>query len=167
MLRIAGNIVAASLAIAVIGGSSMAYAAAQPSRSARHGAEKLVLMGTSTKSATVSVIATGLINDGGVTRLTSNQSEVRLGSGTFRLSSKTGPAKNRFNAATCVTTITGGGTYTLSHGTGKYAHITGSGHFVTSGQSVFPRKAGGACSISHPLAVQVIITLRGPVTLGS
>jgi hypothetical protein len=170
MFRNAARFLAALIAAATVTVASIAVASAGPARSSRHGPEHLVFMDASTKSSLFSVIATGLFTDGGTINIES-PAEVRLGSGTFRLHTKVGPGKYKLNRATCMITITGRGTYTLSHGTGRYAGITGSGQLVTSGRQVFPRKADGTCSVTsvsptpHPLAFQAIVTLNGPVTL--
>jgi hypothetical protein len=166
MVRIAARLLAAFLAAVAIGGTGMAVASAGPAGSSRHGTEEFVLMDSSTRSLVFSVIATGLFTDGGAINIDSAKGEAKLGAGTFRVHTKTGPARQKLNSATCLRTITARGTYTLSDGTGRYAGISGSGRFITSGRIVFPRTAHGTCASSHPLAFQGIITLHGPVTLG-
>jgi hypothetical protein len=165
MLRHAARLLAAVLAAATAGGASLAVAASQPAGVARHGTEELVLMGTSPRSVTLSVIATGLFTDGGVISLSSGKA--RLGAGAFRIHTKTQPERDKLSRRTCLQTITARGSYTMNHGSGKYTRISGSGRFVLRHLAVYSRNANGECALSHPIATQFIITLRGAVTLGS
>ncbi len=165
MFRTAVAVMTALVAAATAGGANAAAASGALAHSSRHGAERLVFVGTSTKSGVFSVIATGLFTDGGTVNIFSPKPELRLGAGTLRFRDKEGPGKIRFDRATCLLTITGHGTYKLSHGTGKYVRFTGAGRFTTTGRAVYPRKANGTCASSHPLAFQGIITLTGTVSV--
>lgn len=164
MFRTAAAVLTVLVAAATAGGANAAAASGAPAHASRHGAERLVFVGTSTKPGLFSVIATGLFTDGGTINIFSPEPDLRLGSGTFKFHDKDGPGKSELNRATCLRTITGRGTYRLSHGTGKYAGFTGSGRFTTIGRAVYPRKANGTCASSHPLAFQGITTLTGTVT---
>jgi hypothetical protein len=56
--------------------------------------------------------------------------------------------------------------YKISHGTGKYGGISGSGHATVSDLEIAARNSRGACSLAKtPLAQQVIAYGQGPVTL--
>jgi hypothetical protein len=167
MFRTAAAVLGALVAAMTVGGASVAAASGAPAQSSRHGAERFVFVGTSTKSGLFSVIATGLFTDGGIVNIFSLKPEIRLGAGTIRFRDIDRPGKAKLNRATCLLTIAGHGTYRLSHGTGKYVGISGSGRFTTIGRLVYPRKANGKCASSqHPLAFQGIITLTGSVTEG-
>jgi hypothetical protein len=164
MFRTAAAVLTALAAALTAGSASVAAAAGAPSHSSRHGAERLVFAGTSTKSGLFSVIATGMFTDGGTVSIFSPKPVIRLGAGTLRLRAKDGPGKRRLDRATCLLTISGRGTYRLAGGTGKYAGLSGSGRFVTTGRAVYPRKTNGTCASAHPLAFQGTVTLTGSVT---
>lgn len=164
MFRIAAAVLTAFVALVTVGGASVAVASGTTAHSSRHGAERIVIVGTSTRSGPFSVIATGFFTDGGTVNIFSANPAIKLGAGTIRLATKAGPAKFRFNRTTCLATIAGRGTYRISHGTGKYARLSGSGRFSTIGRDVFPHKSNGTCASSHPLAFQAIVTLTGSVS---
>lgn len=167
MFRIAAAVVTALVAAATVGSANVTAASGASAYSNRHGAERLVFMGPSTKSGLFSVIATGFFTDGGTVNIFSPKPEIRLGAGTLRFTENVTPGKVKLNHATCLLTIAARGTYRLSHGTGKYARLRGSGRFTTTGRLVYPRKANGSCASSRrPLAFQGIITLTGSVTEG-
>ena len=54
----------------------------------------------------------------------------------------------------------------LSHDTGKYAGISGSGRSTIVIREVNARNANGTCSASRALAYQGVITSSGPGQLG-
>lgn len=164
MFRTAVAVLTALIASATVSGASVAAASGATSHSSRHGPERFALVGTSTKSGLFSVIATGLFTDGGTVNIFASRPTIKLGAGTLRFHDVDRPGKVTFNKATCLETITGRGTYKLSHGTGKYAGISGSGRFVTVGHAVFRHKPSGTCATSRPLAFQGTITLTGSVT---
>lgn len=167
MFRTPAWLLAVLVTVALIGGTTITAASASPARSSRQGTEHLVLMDTSTRSLVFSVLATGVFTDGGTINADTagNQARIRLGSGTIELRTRDGSARYHFSRATCLQTLTGRGTYTLSHGTGRYAGIRGSGKFTTSRRSVLRRRPDGTCARSRPLAAQSIVTLHGPVTI--
>ena len=65
----------------------------------------------------------------------------------------------KFDRRTCTFTFTETGTYSLTHGTGAYAHVTGYGHY-----KVFA--VGTGCDPSKP-PTSFILTIQahGPITL--
>jgi hypothetical protein len=172
MLRTAARLATAVLSVAAISGTSIAAAAPPQQQSAKQGAEHLVIMGISARSGALSVIATGLFTDGGTASLLPPEPYLvlKLGAGSIRLTAR-GAAKFKLDRATCLVTISGHNTYTLGHGTGKYAGIRGSGRFTITGSQVIRRKAGGACEserpTSHLKAEQLIIALTGSATFRS
>lgn len=164
MFRSAATLVTALAAALTIGGTTASAAPAGPARAPGHSTEHFVFMGTSTKTGVFSVISTGLFTDGGTINIFSPAPQIRLSGGDLRFRDHDRPPRYTFSKATCLLTITGRGTYNLSHGTGKYRNITGSGSFTTRGRILYPRKPSGTCARSHPVAFQAIVTLNGPVT---
>jgi hypothetical protein len=156
---------AAALAVAVIAGSAAAGAATSQAARTRHGTEHIVIMGVSTTSSVDSVIATGAFTAGGSINLASAAGKVTLDGGALVLVPTFGPSRNRLNPDTCLMTITGRGTYTMGHGTGRYRGMSGSGRFTTSFRQVDARMANGKCSATRAVAFQGVITASGPVTL--
>jgi hypothetical protein len=83
--------------------------------------------------------------------------------GSFVIKHKVTRTRQHFSTTNCAGKIRQSGRYKLSDGTGKYAGISGSGHFVSRVLLVARHTAKG-CSPA-PVAVQVIIRAHGPVTL--
>jgi len=161
LLGLPAVVLAATVAVA-----GAAAAATTQAGSARPGTEHIVVMGASTSSSVDSVIATGAFTAGGSINLGANTGKVTLGGGTLTLVPSFGPSRHRFDAATCLLTISGRGTYTLGRGTGQYAGIRASGRFTISIRQVNARLADGKCSATRALAYQGVITGSGPVTFG-
>ncbi len=170
MRRAPAKLIAIIVAVIAASGTGIAAASAQaPAAASRHGAEHFTIILTSTRSGVTSVIATGLFTDGGTLNLFSRgpSAEMKLGNGTIRLTpgSHRGPS-SKTNPATCLTTTTERGTYKLSHGTGRYTGIRGSGHFAIIDRVLSHHKRGGACVTTRPpIAVQAILTFSGSATL--
>jgi hypothetical protein len=145
MLRAPAKVIAAAVTAAAIGGVTITAASAHVSTwAARHGREHFTVMAalarTGDANIDASIIGTGLFTDGG----------------TIDIKQVT---------STCLTTQTGSGTYKLSHGTGKYAGISGSGHFTTTVHFVSARNRDGGCSPNRELAYQAVATLTGTAAL--
>jgi hypothetical protein len=83
--------------------------------------------------------------------------------GSFRIVHKVTHDRQHFRVRTCSGTEHQRGVYTISDGTGKYAGISGSGHFKFRLLIVADHTSHG-CS-HRPVAVQVVIRAHGPVTL--
>jgi hypothetical protein len=83
--------------------------------------------------------------------------------GSFRIVHKVTHDRQHFRVRTCSGTEHQRGVYTISDGTGKYAGISGSGHFKFRLLIVAGHTSHG-CS-HRPVAVQVVIRAHGPVTL--
>jgi len=173
MRRAPAKLVAIVLAAVAVSGTGIAVASAQPSAPASHrGAEHFTLMFTSTRtgdgSISASIIASGLFTDGGTINLPSvgHSAEMKLGAGTIRLTTTAGGGGPGRNRATCLTTLSGHGTYKLSRGTGKYVGIRGTGRFTATDRSVARRKHNGSCAFNRtPLAVEGIANFSGSATL--
>lgn len=163
-LRRAALPLAGMLAATVLGSAGLAAAADGHSAPSRRATEHIVIMGTAAKSSVDSVIAVGGFTAGGSINLAAGTGKVSAPGGTFRLTPKFGPSKQQFNKTTCLLTISGKGTYTLGHGTGRFAGVTGSGRFVIADRQV-NAKAGHRCSTTKAVAFQGTITFNGPVRL--
>jgi hypothetical protein len=164
-LRAVAGLSALALAAVGAGGVGLAAAATSGSAATRHGVEHLVIMGASTRSSSDSVIVTGAFTAGGSIDLGANTGKIALDGGSLTLVPDFGPARHSFNSATCLMTISGRGTYTLGHGTRRYAGISGSGRFTVSIRQVNVRESDGKCSATKAAAYQGVITGSGPVTL--
>jgi hypothetical protein len=167
MRRAPAQLTALVLAAITVTATSIAAASAQPSASASHrGTEHFTFMLTS-RTGAGSAIATGLFTDGGTMKLFGEgpSAEMKLGAGTIRFTPHGHPS-SRPTLATCLTTISERGTYKLSHGTGRYAGIRGSGHFTATDHALSHHNHNGGCTTDRPpLALQVIITFSGSATL--
>jgi|SRR5580692_10619337 hypothetical protein len=116
---------------------------------------------TSNKSP---VAAYGAFNAGGVdTQLGHRTDLFKFPGGSFLIKHKATRSSQHFSKTACAGVQRQRGTYKISGGTGKYAGITGSGHFRLRVLIVARHTAHG-CS-QRPVAVQVIIRAHGPVTL--
>lgn len=169
MRRAPAKLIAIILAVIAASGMGIAAAAAEPSVPASPGStEHFTFMLTST-TGVGSIIATGQFTDGGTMNLFSAgpSSEAKLGGGTIRITPSGRPAfSSKTDLATCLRSLSEHGTYRLSHGTGRFAGIRGSGHFTATDRVVSHHKRNGGCvSNRHPLAIQAIITFSGPATL--
>ncbi|HWF71940.1 MAG TPA: hypothetical protein VG186_01275 [Solirubrobacteraceae bacterium] len=116
---------------------------------------------------TGSVIATGTFTGGGTFTAKGRFQKVRFPNGTFELVQQNKPHKNgHLNAATCLYTQTGTGTYALANGTGAYKGISGSGKDSYVLRQVLAR-VKGVCAApnTNVVALQFIETARGPASL--
>jgi len=92
-----------------------------------------------------------------------NRDTFKFPGGSFRVTHKITHGHSHFSTRICAGTFRERGTYKLSHGTGKYAGISGHGRYRLRGLIVARHTAHG-CS-RRPIAIQVIIRAHGPVTL--
>jgi hypothetical protein len=147
---------------ALISGTGLAAASATPAASHT---EHFQIMTTTATSNRLSIIATGSFTAGGVDHEASSVATETFPGGTFRIRHSRGTGKQTFNPGTCLLTLNLHGTYTLGHGTGKYAGISGHGTYKLSILAI-ARKVHGQCSQSLPPATfQQIISASGPVSL--
>jgi hypothetical protein len=112
--------------------------------------------------ASGSVFTAGGVDIGGRTADT-----VRFPGGTFTLTHSAGRGEPHFSPRTCLMQLTLRGTYTIGHGTGRYAGISGHGRYVARILNV-ARRVHGKCSTSQrvePAASQTIINAQGPLRL--
>jgi hypothetical protein len=147
---------------AVLGGTGLAAASTTPAAS---GIEHFQFVNDSATSTTPSVIASGKFTAGGVDIQGAGTDTLKLPGGTFKLRHSPGTGKQSSNPRTCLATIHLHGTYTLGHGTGRYAGISGHGTYKASILAI-GQKVHGTCSRSRPPAAsQLIINASGPVSL--
>jgi hypothetical protein len=115
-------------------------------------------------SNTSPLVAYGLFNASGTDVQNSNGTDTfTFPSGGFLVKHKVTHSRSRFSKTACAGTERQRGTYKVSHGTGKYAGISGHGRFRLR-VLIVARHTSHGCS-GKPVAVQVIIRARGPVTL--
>jgi len=158
LLGAAGALVAA-VSLAVIG-----LTAASAHTSAVSGTEHFQSLAASA-TATPVVIAHGVFTDHGVNHPGAKVDTFVLQKGRFQLAHKVTSTIHHFNPATCLEQLTLKGTYTVSHGTGKYTGISGSGTLVFSLLAILPRVSGKCSMTRPPVALQVILKESGPVSL--
>jgi hypothetical protein len=152
----------AILAVTIIAGAGTAAASAAASGTA---VEHLRIVNTMATSARLSVIATGAVTAGGYVIPAAVTDTVVFPGGTFKLRHVTHHVKAGGNPSTCLLTETLRGTFTVGHGTGKYARIQGSGKFVTSVFAVTAKNRAGHCThIRAPATYQEITTATGTLS---
>jgi hypothetical protein len=152
----------AVLAAAVLSGTGLAAASASP---AATGTEHFQIMTTSATAHRTGIIVTGVFTAGGVDHEGRSVATETFPGGTFTIRHSRGTGKQTFNPRTCLLTLNVHGTYTLSHGTGTYASISGHGTYQLRVLAIAQR-AHGKCSQSLPPAsFQQIISGSGPVSL--
>jgi hypothetical protein len=148
-------------AAAMMSGAGLALASASPGTS-RH--EIFRILSTNEAAKRHSVIATGSFVAGGSETLgrTVHRTAVDtayLYRGTFQITRhirfRTPPALPQ----RCMLQITERGTYALGHGTGRYAGISGSGHFISRETLVFARTGPNNCG--RTIAFQQIMSESG------
>ena len=131
-------------------------AGAAPAGPAVSGTENLQVVSTSSTASTLSVIATGLFTAGGVDHPGKTADKLVFPKGSFKVTHK-GTTTQKFNPKTCLLTVSGPATITLSRGTGAYAGISGTGKAQLSILAIAAR-SGGKCSMTKPpVAFQQII----------
>ncbi len=151
-------------AAAMMSGAGLALASASPAIS-RH--ENFRIISTNEAAKRHSVIATGSFMAGGseaLGRTVSHRAvdKVYLYRGTFQITRHVGFRTPPAPPRRCILRITERGTYTLSHGTGRYAGISGSGRFTSQETLVFARTGPANCG--RTIAFQQIMYESGAVS---
>lgn len=163
MRRTFAAAIGAVLVAAMLSGAGVA--AASTRAPAAHGTEHFQIMSTSATASTNSIIATGLFTAGGVNHPGNTTDTAVFPGGTFKIAHSPGKGTQSFNPKTCLLTLNLHGTYTVGHGTGQYAGISGDGKYQLSILEIGAR-SGGTCSQSKPpVTFQQIIKASGPVSL--
>ena len=153
---------------AVLSAAGLAAASASPASPAGPAIEHFRGMTTAIPgSRPISMIATGVFTAGGVDIITSATTDVfKFPGGTIKVRHHAVRSTQTVNTRTCLFTVSETGTYKLTGGTGTYARISGSGTYAASILAVLARNPKGRCSMAlPPAAIQLILTLHGPVKL--
>ena len=161
-------IIAAATTAMAISGAGMAAASARPTGAATATAtEHFQEMAASPTSDKASVIIYGALTAAGVdTQHNNNTDTFKFPGGSILITPKITSQHQHLSTATCLLTATLNISYKISHGTGKYAGISGSGHATISDLEITARDSHGACTLSKTLlAQQVLVRGQGPVTL--
>jgi hypothetical protein len=157
--------VAAAGAVAAVAGPALAGTGPDAAKSTERieivatvpGAKAATAIATGVKVAG-GTIGLGFINNGG------GSGTVKAPGGTFRITTGKSEVVIGVGLHTCLETTSGNGTYKLSHGTGKFKGLTGSGTFTVTGQSVSGPNARGTCT-TNPTVSQEIVILHGPASI--
>ena len=167
MRKILAALIGAAATITMITGTGVAAASpVHPASSHRAvtGTEHFQAISTSPTSNRSKLVAYGVFNAAGVDiSITNTTDRFTFPGGSFLVTHKATSSHQHFNTGTCAGTFRERGHYTLGHGHGKYAGISGHGHYRLRGLIVARHTAHG-CS-HRPIAIQVIIQAQGPVTL--
>ncbi|MDX6441016.1 MAG: hypothetical protein QOE43_745 [Gaiellaceae bacterium] len=152
-------------------GFAGAAAAAPSSSGAQRITATFLTIGRSDKPT--HVIATGPISGSGEATQTEKQTKagqvnfvtLHLDKGTVHIVAKEPRFGWKLNARTCTGSAYGGGTFTITGGTGAYKGANGNGTFSTSGTALAQRSTKGECRGDHtPQADTVFfieITMKG------
>lgn len=161
----AGSLVVAGIIAVPAMASAAPATAATPAVSGTEHFQMVTASATATKAP---VIGYGLFGAAGVDHMGSSVDKFVFKSGTFKVRHSEGTGSPQFNSRTCAIFGKIRGTYKIFGGTGKYAGISGHGHYVFTLVEIAKRKPNGACVTSQkalPAAVEEIIQASGPVTL--
>jgi hypothetical protein len=162
---VAAAVAAGGMAV-LTGGAGLAAASTGPAaRPAAARTEHFQLMSTSATSSKNSLIAYGgAFTAGGTDQQNKNNTDTfKFAGGSFHVTHKVTGGTQHINKATCMFTVRQHGTFKVSHGTGKYRGISGSGHFTLS-VLVIAVRAHGKCT-QRSVASQTLIQAQGPVSL--
>ena len=160
---ITAAIIAAAATVA-IGGAGVA--AASTHSGGATGIEHFQIMTTSATAANSSVIAYGVFTDAGVNQSVSNNvGRFVLSNGNIRVRHSNGKGSQTFNPKTCLLTVNEHGTFLITHGTGRYAGISGHGTYRLSILAVAARSHGKCSQRKAPLAYHQVINATGSVSL--
>jgi hypothetical protein len=141
-------VVAVGALIASLATSTYAFAA--PSAGAHavpHSGSITFVIGGATKHPIA--LAHGAISAAGKDDPNHNNYDVlKFAHGSMRIVHPASKAKYvpTIDEKTCYATFTETGKFTISHGTGSYAGIKGSGHYKAQGYAYLPRTKSGACN---------------------
>ena len=154
---------AATTAI-MLSGAGIAAASTHTATTATEHFQEMVASPAATKA---NVIVYGAFTAAGVDQENGNNTDTfKFPGGSFLVTPKFTVKSQHLNKTTCLLTQTLAVTYAISHGTGTYAGIRGSGHGTLTDLEITARDSHGACSTTTtPRAQQVIAYGQGPVTL--
>jgi hypothetical protein len=109
------------------------------------------------------IIVTGVFNDGGVEHPSRTVDSAVFGDGTFRIDHSSGQPTTRFNARTCVGTITQTGPFRVYDGTGRFSGLGGSGTYWFYATYTTGRNAAGCTKT----VTAYIETIDGAITVST
>jgi hypothetical protein len=151
----------------VLGATGLVGAAAVAGASPASGTEHFRLVNTSF-SGPGSIIAHGVFNAGGTDYPGAHKTDLAsFSNGAFSIHHPGGTSTFRVNPKTCVLKLTGSGNYSINHGYGAFAGVTGTGTYTFKAVGTFPRNANGTCDTSgstQPTSFQEIILANGPLS---
>lgn len=116
-----------------------------------------------------SIEASGAVSGEGTNYTTSSRNTGRANhatelqvfdDGTINIKDSAANESDSFDPVTCTDTVTGGGQFKVTGGTGAYAGISGHGHFTESGHIVFPQTSDG-CDFNTPPTGTITVTVDG------
>ena len=156
---------AAALGTAAIAVTSSG-AAATPAPKAASQIEYFLITGSGNHEV---AIAHGAFVGGGRDDASHESYDVlHLGHGTLRVTHPDSQSHftQHLDPKTCFATFTITGKYTVGHGTGRFAHVTGHGTYVVRDQAILARTKSGACDENADPTVDVFVArASGPVHL--
>jgi hypothetical protein len=154
---------AGAVALAGLPAASAAPAQAGPAVS---GSETFQIMSTGVGTNHKPVIAVGLFTAGGRNVVVSSSTDRLVfagGSFKVRFSKPQGPQS--FSPLTCLLDSIQHGTYTIGHGAGAYAGISGHGKYQLIVLAVSAKGAGGQCDRNaKPVATETELEAQGPAS---
>lgn len=156
LIAAAGLAAAATMAGAV---SASARTAPAPHQ------EHFSIMAAPAATGPSAVIATGTFIAGGTATgdlANGGTDVVTLPDGTFKITAGQAAGSGSSSVVTCLATADTSGVYKIHGGTGRYAHMSGSGKFSYSSMSVSAHK-NGHCGVA--IAAEVTINLQGTVKI--
>jgi hypothetical protein len=160
---ITAAIIAAAATVAM---GSAGIAAASTHSGGATGIEHFQLMSTSATATTSTVIAHGVFTGAAVDHEVSNNVDrFVFANGTIRVHHSNGKGPQTFNPKTCLLTVSQHGTFLITHGTGRFAGITGHGTYRLSILAIGARSHGKCSQTKPPVAFQQVIRASGPVSL--
>jgi hypothetical protein len=173
MLGRKGSLLAIAAALLATCGAACTQATAGAASKLVSGHEEFQSVVTSVssfnKGGTSSLIATGVIGGGGVAVTVADSATwtaiVKLPGGSFRLFESGGSGTHHLDKATCIFTQHTNGIFKVSHGTGKYAGISGRGTYHYDWLMAAPHGPSGSCPFNvPPVAIQQITKFSGKVS---
>jgi hypothetical protein len=161
LMAAAGAVVAAgTLAVSGVAGAS----AAGPARPAVSGIEHFQLISARGSTNNGPIIAWGAFRAHGRDKVTGSHTDrFVLNGGSFTVRHTNGKGSQHFNPKTCVVVIRQTGRYRISHGSGRFAGISGHGRYHLS-VIILGIKKNGHCT-RKTAAQQTVIDASGPVSL--
>jgi hypothetical protein len=144
----------------VWGGPGGAWGGSAPTSSGR--AEYFHVASTN-QAGPGAIIVTGVFNDGGVEHPSRTVDSAVFGDGTFRIDHSSGQPTTRFNARTCVGTITQTGPFRVYDGTGRFSGLGGSGTYWFYATYTTGRNAAGCTKT----VTAYIETIDGAITVST